>query len=723
MNEAHGAKRKRPSLVDYESSSNSDCDDECEHPTKIARLSYPLSTASSAASGTSIATLQLANNDRLPSRSVSNSASGSVSEDPENKDTSEARTSRQKQNEIWTRQTADTIRSVLPSMKAAAPTSGSSKRKAHIKKPPKCAECNVEHPPQCCPYHPPANGKDCLSTLSDELLLRILKSLNDYRYVLTAGLVSKRLHRLSTEGDVWRGLYWMMFLRNKSKRSVDHDRSINDDWAKWEIEEDAKQEKGWVKRMGEVREDFLPRLSVKERIEEDIDGMGGPEVASNDQRRIPWLQKYRLHWNWGKGRAKLRTLTGFTPSVSGKYLARLESDILITVDPPNGLQAWDLRNGIKRIAQYSFGAPSEPSSPSAEPTAIKLETKNRGAFPKITIGFTSGGWALFALSWPGAYHTTDISKTGRFALICSAKQEKGQSQLVQECAYMHPLVLSIDGTQTLRVYTLSESDDAPPPLDSTRSGTAKALCVKTKQRFGSPKLRRVLSSHSSWAPLRISLKHLGIHADGSSATDTIVAHIAYPIPSFHARWSVGVQELHLTPSSGDVKAQRLSTAVAVGWSDVSGTYGLPQADIGDRPGWTGGEVTCLSFDGSDIITGHADNTTSFYLLVDATAKLGIRHVGGAQEHDSRVEAVCSMHRSVAGLVAVSVDRGGEVKMWLGDELGPLRRVPLVISGKAEDGEGTERGFEDEEEAKPWLGSDEVRVAVIRKGRLAVYDFT
>ncbi|KAE9365391.1 hypothetical protein N431DRAFT_430890 [Stipitochalara longipes BDJ] len=466
-------------------------------------------------------------------------------------------------------------------------------------------------------------------------------------------------------------------------------------------------------------------------------------------KETDWKRQYKLRYNWSIGACEVQEIhVADRPSVPS-MLVRLADGVVVTANKDNGLRAWDLKEK-ELIATYLLGDEDIPTC-----LAVDEQESGTGGLG-IALGFMDGGWG-----------TWQLNVTGK-AFKRIFKHPASSNGVLGAVAYARPYVLTITERQLLSLYSFT----AAPPLEEDEDvdlETAAAVTEETKvpmfqqeatpvEQLPQPRLLASLKSHTSWPPLSLSIR---------TTASTIIASIAYSLPTYLSGHTIGLQELHLSPATGLVSSSRLTSALPQGFSSLlsppasslsSGTSTPTQPPFSNEVG-RGSRPTTLSYSHPYILATHPDNTLTLYLCTSTASSLTITPGTKLWGHTSSVSSAEITPRGKA--VSVST-RGNELRIWeleggLGSSGSPsssqsksfssgrrgkrledrsvrIRPEPKPSTLSKGDGEndgerGMDRGtYEEVNERKRCVGFDDEMVIVLKEsGRgtqaLMVYDFT
>ncbi|KAF2419996.1 hypothetical protein EJ08DRAFT_642361 [Tothia fuscella] len=421
-----------------------------------------------------------------------------------------------------------------------------------------------------------------------------------------------------------------------------------------------------------------------------------------------WKRQYKLRHNWSKGSCDVSEIEVAEQPPIPPLLVRLHEGIVYTADLTGGLRAWTSRGEQKLLAHVELKRDSPPTSLALDiKTHDDLETR-------AVVGFEDGSFVIYRFR----------QNAGKFRLIYShASSSNGMLSAVAFCS---PYLVTMTAAQLLSLYKF------PEKIYPKRGKTSL---------LDPPRILHSLHSHTVWPPLSLAIRQ---------SSQNIIATIAYAIPTYISGWSVGIQELWLTPE-GELLDSRLATS-----SSGSRTLGatLPTAMAGMQtppslplfsaasPGYS--KPTSLSYTHPYLLLSHPDNTLTLYLVNSTDRGLSVSTGSRLWGHTSSVSGAHVGGRGKA--VSVSF-RGDELRIWelegtsarrkrggtnLSVRIQPERKPCVSSSSSSSHGLGLalEGGgsMDDLGVVRGWVGFDEENVVVLKEGRegrqaLVVYDFT
>ncbi|OBT70332.1 hypothetical protein VE03_00346 [Pseudogymnoascus sp. 23342-1-I1] len=555
---------------------------------------------------------------------------------------------------------------------------------------------------------------DMISSLSDEVLIRILQFLPVTTVLLCHG-VSKRWLALSTDGEVWRNLYWDQFVRPSIRKRNGKDANKEDYWVK---QQKTKHQKTFDPTRGHSGEE--------------------PTVSS----RVDWKAKYRLRHNWSRGSADVREIglvedgqdTDIHPGGqenkrpdTGSLMVRIIDGKVLTVDHASGLRMWDLqKNGAssKCIARVALDNDCQ-----SEPTALALDYTSETGAVRVAIGFKNGGFGIWK------FNIRSVEMDGVFLKILSRSGSGEEGASLVAAAYTHPHLLTITEDQALSLYILEDKLASESCVSSCDEDVLEArngvfsTDGEPPTEVMSTRLITSLKSQTTWPPLSLSIR---------TTPQAIIASIAYALPTYSSGWSVGLQELHIS-HSGTISHSRLASAIEPGFhpllSSLSSTVGNPSSTSGSTPDAasparppTNPRPSSLSYSHPYLLASHSNNTLTLYLVTSTLDDLKISMARTLWGHTSSVSGA---HVGVRGK-AVSISSGGEeLRVWELERGLLSRRVvneeSVRVRGEAHT-TGTGADSVQATSMGDWIGFDDEAVVVLKEAEdgakaLVVYDFT
>ncbi|KAK2741458.1 hypothetical protein FQN57_005591 [Myotisia sp. PD_48] len=439
---------------------------------------------------------------------------------------------------------------------------------------------------------------DLISPLSDELLLHILHFL-PIRSLITCQWFAA----LAGDSELWKQKYYTRWVEPRALR--------------------VQQ----VIRNGRSR----PQIRYTPRVSTWLDQ--SPLATIND--KMHWKCQYRLQHNWSKGSCRTKEVEVAHHSIP-PAVVKLCHGLVFTADIASGLRVWSANDTNSLLASVSYADIGLDTQKYGPPTAISAEFDDCDESRyDIVLGFERGVIAISSFGYEGE------TPKFRFRLFIPTPDNGAISSIACHEGYL----LVFSGTKILSLYQLNKkaegNGDDPPRLITS------------------------LTSSTIQMPVSLSIR--------TTLTDIIMS-IAYTFPRIGCGWSFGIQEFRCNKSSEKIEC-RLATTVAAQFSDQA--FHCPfRPGTGSRkpaPGLNAGLLsmymptlaytqrpTFISYSHPYLLTSHADNTLTMYLVVsnadNLRVKLGYRLWG----HTSAVAGVQVSSRGKA--VSVS-PKTGQIRLW------------------------------------------------------------
>ena len=487
-----------------------------------------------------------------------------------------------------------------------------------------------------------------------------------------------------------------------------------------------------------------------------------------------WKRQYKLRHNWSRGSANVtETQLAEHPS-RPPLLGRLRDDIVVTADPVAGLRAWMLKGDDRLIAATPFH--TDKDNRSAGPTSLAIDaTKSQNDRVSISVGFDDGSFAIYTL----------LRKDKRFA--CRYIHAPSRNGPVHAIAYASPYLLTMTGAPLLSLYRFGpepeeafsdqySSPDRDKNMDSAYSQETRSQMkgshrdvhqdldpyVLNEEGVGddgmirSPILISSLRSQTAYPPISLAIR---------ASSSSIVASIAYAMPTWTSGWSVGLQEIRLTPEGAIIDSRMASAATRGALSPPLNsqlrtsvhnlsTAALDQQVVTGVRMALGSKPASLSYNHPYLLSAHPDNTLTLYMVTSNAEGLSIGVGSRLWGHTSSVSGAHVGDRGKA--VSVSAI-GNELRVWeleggmcsstsrrraaAGEASVQVRpeKANAISETKTENtlearvsavvGAGTrqERACDDSSITQGWVAFDEEKVVLLREKMLGtqslvVYDF-
>ncbi|KAL8794043.1 MAG: hypothetical protein Q9195_003343 [Heterodermia aff. obscurata] len=408
-------------------------------------------------------------------------------------------------------------------------------------------------------------------------------------------------------------------------------------------------------------------------------------------------------------------------------LVRLYENTVFTADSTQGLRVLSMNGEPMILATLPFSIEAKSQTWLPKPTSLAVDASTSDAsLIGVAVGFADGGFGVYMF---------DKRKSALAFLHQHAPSSNGT---VSAIAYSSPYILTMTEAQLLSLYMFSHTPSYPLAPD--------------ERKVVAPHIVSSLKSHTAWPPLSLSIR-------ASSAS--VSASIAYAMPTYLAGWSVGMQEMLLSPE-GRIIESRLASAEPQGFqslsidSDESRSPSRnsrdPTSSVRNRPyvetSAYRSRPTSLSYTHPYLLAAHADNTLTVYMVTSNAEDLTI---GPGRRLWGHTSSVASAHVGDRGKAVSVSKRGNELRVW---ELegGTISQASRRRTFLGADAEGSVQvrpetktdsarivpqqspelrsrcKDEDMVVTKGWVAFDEEKVVVLReelKGAqaLVVYDFT
>ncbi|KAL2136543.1 hypothetical protein VTI74DRAFT_3088 [Chaetomium olivicolor] len=606
------------------------------------------------------------------------------------------------------------------------------------------------------PATPPKSGRDLLSPLSDELLLRILSFLS-LQHLVGVAPVSRRFYHLSSDSQLWKALYYARFVLPRAMRipgfreggagggGAGHKLHYSGRRTVW-----ADGRRGGVVPIeGDIR---------KMRAEQGNDV--APKEMDTQPQPVNWKRQYKIRYNWARGKCAVEELklggeAGAEVGDGRKMLVKVVEGVAVTADKAQGLRAWDLKSR-SLIAQLGIG----DGDPNAAPSCIAVdEAELERGILDMALGFDDGSFGLWRLS------IRDKRLERRY------RHEKSSNGELIAMAFSYPYLLTATGAVLVSLYTF----EVPSETEAGQGSTGTDGEVEAKQSIGAhgmggldyrpessvkpveglgklppPYLLTSLDSYTSRPPLALSIRRAG---------KSTIASVAYTFSTIRG-WSIGIQDLHIRQpsthigSAPEITTTRIAYTTPVQMGGVSHRPPSPPATPhrGNRVGvLEAGPTTSVSgiaqpvsgpttlcYTHPYLLAALPDNTLVLHMCTSNASSLSISDGIRLWGHTSGISDAEITARGKA--VSVST-RGEEMRVWelegrssgVGSRSVEIRPWQCLGRGGSSDGladEGLHSGdpARDWDERRNWVGFDDEMVIVLKertgaRESLMVYDFT
>lgn len=613
-------------------------------------------------------------------------------------------------------------------------------------------------------------SRDLLSSLSDELLIRILSFLS-LHHLLAVAPVSRRFYQLAGDSQLWKALYYARFVLPRAMRIPGfRDTTASAGGTGHKLHYSGRRTLWADGRRGglvqEKKEEGI-KTGIKRRRDEPstFDNSGlGVEVDERSQERkwepVNWKRQYKIRYNWSRGKCAVEELRiggtadttqeGNHQQQERKVLVKVVEGIAITADKVSGLRAWDLKSR-HLLAQVSLCEDGLDSTPSC--IAMDDHELDHGILD-VGVGFLDGSFGVWRFF------------SGENRLLRRYNHEKSSNGELVAMALSYPYLLTATAAVLVSLYTFEVPQQPPADQSAQNSGAGGEARTMTKaggpmeensgasehdtDPLPAPYLLTSLNSYSSRPPLALSIRKM---------TLTTVASIAYTFPTRRG-WSIGLQDMHIrTPSTGVKSAPDITTTQTAYTMPLDTGSGLqetpatplheivarsrePDSPCSRTPPVTVGPTT-LCYTHPYLLATLPDNTLVLHMCTSTASSLSISRGIRLWGHTSGISNAEITARGKA--VSVS-SRGEEMRVWelegrssgIGSRSIEIKPGPAASndnkSGSAPPSGGglaldNKEDLEyDWDERRNWVGFDDEMVIVLKEKRgggesLMVYDFT
>ena len=422
-----------------------------------------------------------------------------------------------------------------------------------------------------------------------------------------------------------------------------------------------------------------------------------------------WKSQYKLRHNWSSGACQFREIRISDGGPSPDILIQIRDAFAVTADSVHGLRAFRIQDPLQHLTKLTFQASNEGNlAPHGIPTSLSIDSTTTDSNRlKVATGFSDGNVTIHSFN----------KVTYDFSFVQS--HQISTHGPISAISFASPYIIMIDRAHILRLYR----------------------CQSTNNDETELRLLSSLKSQTAWPPLSLSLR---VNAS------EIVASIAYSLPTYLSGWSVGIQELRMTPR-GNILQSRLTSSTPSGFAllpvqrprKLKARFSNAEASVGDdRLEESDTPITkplTLSYSHPYLLSCHADNTLTLYLVHSSKTSLRISAGMRLWGHTSSVLGVSIGERGKA----VTAARGGDIRIWdlegnavsatstRGDR-GGVQIRPERGDVKIDDTKALSNFLDHDEidwrSAGRWVAFDDEKVVVLRvKGHdtqsLATYDFS
>lgn len=537
---------------------------------------------------------------------------------------------------------------------------------------------------------------DLLSSLSDELLLRVLSYLS-IQELNVCQRVSHRLQEIAGDSQLWKAAYYERFVRPRVLRLPGRKTNNSDP----------------------------SNLAYSSRLSRWLDE--GSLVKRGTSTN--WKRQYKLRHNWSRGTCDINQIPVSSQPPTPPLLARLHDGIIYTVDSTAGLRAWSYKIERKILASIEL---KQFETTRSLPTSFATDMQVLNARQqRLIVGYHNGGFSVYCYD------------RIQYQFIHLYTHPPSSNGALSAVALSTPYILSMTEAQTLSLYKLDTASDEEDPA-----------------HFETPRLLTSLKSHTIWPPVSLALRRNGQNVVASVAYCIPTYNSAWSvgIQELHLTHDGKISSSRLAsavPLGFTLLGATPPNCTASGIEGAAHRIApsqSPEASI--RAAQTFSRPTSLSYSHPYILVSHSDNTLTLYLATSTVSDLSI---GRGRRLFGHTSAVFSAHVGVRGKAVSVGTRGNEIRVWelegatlassprsgvaaenLSVQVTPETKSsllegfvspsgPIIVSGSRS---GCRSDIDNHEWAvtKGWVGFDDENLIVLREQKhggqaLAVYDFS
>ena len=417
--------------------------------------------------------------------------------------------------------------------------------------------------------------------------------------------------------------------------------------------------------------------------------------------KVDWKRQYKIRSNWHRGAARFHEVEVATPPAS-PVLAKVLKGLVFTVDARSGLRVWSQSHAWKDLqAQIDLACSTNPTS---------LAVDGESGPTSIIVGFQNGSFKIY-----------QFASNKRLALQLEHKADSNAP--ISSAALAMPYAVTMSSDRHIHLYHLLK--------EQTHARPTWSLYVLT-----------TLHAESPLQPASLALR---------CTSKTIVATISYAFNRLNAGWCLGLQEIRVGASGGEVRSRMTSNID----TPLEAKYrGTSRWDISSRSAFSSpftspfalqpqlkSAPTSLSYSHPFLLASLCDNTIMSYIVTSDDSKLEISSGRRLWGHTSAISGAEVSNRGKA--VSVSA-RGEEIRVWeLEDAMTTAGRgrsstqiqsqhaALSIMAAVAKRGNGVGLALQEMSRelafTRQWVGFDDEQVVVMgerdERQIMACYDFT
>ncbi|KAM3423423.1 hypothetical protein BST61_g856 [Cercospora zeina] len=537
-----------------------------------------------------------------------------------------------------------------------------------------------------------SSTKDRLSSLSDELLLKVFSFLS-VPHLATCQRLSRKYQKFAGDGQLWKSHYYNRFVRPRASRLPG------------------------LKELGAVDDSLHFASKASRWLDDDhLVKRGG---------RTDWRKQYKLRHNWAKGSCAVNKIAiAERPSVP-PILVQMAEGVIYMADKDDGLRAWATgSHHSDGFAQMLLCAPSPPTSLAVHSDGATTDTS------RLTLGFEDGSFGIYAFHQP----------TRKFSWLYT--HEPSSAGIITATAMSWPYVVTMTATQLLSLYRFRGHEVNP---SSAMSCETKEKPIRSSRP---PILLHSLRSQSVWPPLSIQLrqKSTAVTICVAYALPTYLSGWTVGLQEVNISKMGGLLgsrvasaiDQHYRPLAFSSRPM-LSHLGLASSGTTSASNSAELRHIHSKP-------LTLSYNHPYLLVSHPDNTLTLYLVTSTAESLSISAGSRLWGHTS---AVSGVHVASRGKAVSISRRGDEIRLWeleggftsstarkrlasgnLSVKVSAERSFSHDVKSHVESDGKAAHGPEEADElamSRGWIGFDEENVVVLKEysqgQALVVYDFT
>ncbi|KAE8145711.1 hypothetical protein BDV25DRAFT_164023 [Aspergillus avenaceus] len=451
-----------------------------------------------------------------------------------------------------------------------------------------------------------AESSNCLSSLSDELLLHILSFLPISSLLLFQS-VSRRFHSLAGDSELWKRKYYSQWVRPRARR------------------------------LASSKHSFLPLSNVgySPRVSKWL----GHSHLTKEGKSTDWQKQYRLRYNWSKGICRATTAElpeSLQPPTLVKFCARF----VITVDHDHGLRVWDAGNPIVCLAKTPLI--HSKARTFAVPTSLAASYRPSQDAVIISVGFKNSHFSVYSMETETPCLTLCFSHCGPAV------------GAITTIASSYPYIVTLSCRNVLSLYRLP---------------TVKDIEVRGQDDLlEEASLLTSLQSNNITAPMTLSVRNAGSDIISSIVYSFYHMGCGWSIGIQEVHFNERNQQISSRSTTtadcqfGVVSSRPFNQTTTRQQSSLNDYLHRREPSILHRE-----PPTSVSYSHPYLLSSHTDNTLTMHLVVSTASSLYIKGGQRLWGHTSSVSAVQVSDRGKA--VSVSSGGGGgdddddDVRIW------------------------------------------------------------